>query len=888
VTGTLGTTSSGAGPVRADVLGYPSPTTSRYLLLAAALLASGLFVGNFAHHWLLGDSWERTVAVCQNRYGGGGTVAQLLAENRGFNRCTAGVERRRVAVTVAGSLVEGGAAVVLLWVAPLAVRRRRGLRPLPAQLAGASTRFAELAAEAGVGARAAPLIGRAVQRDAFSFGAPGRYRVALPPAVVVRWRDGAVFDPLVRHECAHIAHRDVALAWLTRLVWAALAPLLALPVVVGVVTGDRSVLVSYTWRTALLAVAVVLLSSALLRSREHGADIRAARSPGDPERLAGLVRRTSAPDLRLPRRLLARHPSTAQRVEVIDDPSLVTRTGFLDGFTGAFLAALAVPLLVATVSPLLAPSGHSNAAYAVAAAVMGPMLAGSVGLGLWRRALFARLRDEHTGGLSAALGVGVGFVLGQAVSLQQAGVGSLTGLREPAWVLASGLAGAGAALVADGLAQVWADATPRLPGMRAAWMTGLLLSSLAFSSALWASTLFQTAVDGGGWALGRAVLLSSLSTWQMLLIVLGLAAAAAVGLGLRPAGAGSPVPEWLQERPRAVPWPVRPALPVMPVVRIGVVAGLVGAVSMAVYRLAAGPVGRVATYDRFLGYEWLAALMAGVAVAVLVVAHPLRGAGAALLAGPCAVAVVLVGFLALNTALGGTPDAALAASFARPATVLGFYATLAVAPLAATVQALASRWRPAALPQAAGVAVVATAVFAAAVAPGALAIRGFLVGDGRYVVAGWLRQGAADRESALRTEFSAYLRLVPTVGSVLGSTSSAAQSIWSDPSTDGPDKVSATRARVVAPLAELLSQLRRFPTGAPEVTALHAELVAAVSAALRSYAVLLRTGGSPRAADVAAFRLRQAEEARHLRAWREMRVDLARRLTRATGQGPTG
>jgi hypothetical protein len=156
------------------------------------------------------------------------------------------------------------------------------------------------------------------------------------------------------------------------------------------------------------------------------------------------------------------------------------------------------------------------------------------------------------------------------------------------------------------------------------------------------------------------------------------------------------------------------------------------------------------------------------------------------------------------------------------------------------------------------------------------------------VVAGSLRQSAADRESALRTEFSAYLRLVPTVGSVLGSTSSAAQSIWSDPSTDGPDKVSATRARVVAPLAELLSQLRRFPTGAPEVTALHAELVAAVSAALRSYAVLLRTGGSPRAADVAAFRLRQAEEARHLRAWREMRVDLARRLTRATGQGPTG
>jgi hypothetical protein len=172
----------------------------------------------------------------------------------------------------------------------------------------------------------------------------------------------------------------------------------------------------------------------------------------------------------------------------------------------------------------------------------------------------------------------------------------------------------------------------------------------------------------------------------------------------------------------------------------------------------------------------------------------------------------------------------------------------------------------------------ATAVLAAAVAPGVLAVRGFLVGDVGQAVTRSLRTNPADRAEATRTEFAAYLQLVPAVDSVLAATSAAAGRIWSDPTTDGSAKVTATRARVVVPLTTELARLRRFPTGAPQVRALHAELLEALELAVRSYDVLLRSGGSPTSGDLTEFRQLRAKEVQHLRAWRSMRAELARRL----------
>ena len=128
------------------------------------------------------------------------------------------------------------------------IELRRRLRAAGTPLAPAVERFDALAREVGIARAPKLVVGPSTLRDAFSYGTPGRYRVALPPAIIVRWRDPRTFDPLVRHELAHVAYHDVAAAWLARSMWLVVAPLLMLPFLTALVFGDFTVLPSYVWR----------------------------------------------------------------------------------------------------------------------------------------------------------------------------------------------------------------------------------------------------------------------------------------------------------------------------------------------------------------------------------------------------------------------------------------------------------------------------------------------------------------------------------------------------------------------------------------------------------------------------------------------------------------
>jgi Zn-dependent protease with chaperone function len=869
---------------RLDVLAFPSPTTARYVVFAVAMLASGLFVGNYVHGMTMGDSWTRTVAVCMGRYGGSGSVASGLAQQPAFVDCTADAERTRVAVTVAGAAAVAVAGAVLMFVVPVVVQRRRRLRPVPDALHGASQRFSELADRAGAAGRVLPLLGPASQRDAFSFGAPGRYLTALPPAVAVRYRDMASFDPVVSHELAHVAHHDVTLAWLTRLVWWTLAPLLFLPVVVGLVQGDLSLMRSYWWRAALLGLAVALLSSQLLRTREYGADLRAARLGGAVEPLVAVLRRSSAPEAatRPPlRRVFAKHPTTGERIWVLEEPVRVTGTGFADGLAGAFLSALALPLLVSTTSPLFALAGRADLAYAAAAILLGPLLAGAVGMGVWRAVLYARTPGGSAPPTGVALGVGVGVLLGQAVSLQQAGLGTLTGSSRPAWLLVSGLLAAGAVALTSGLAHLWSDLSPRLRSARASWLPSLFLCSAVFASMLWSSTLFQTAVDLGGWPLARATLPGLLSPWLMVALVAFLALAAAAALVARPRGPRT-VPGWLSEDSPSTSWPP-PGEPVPGVTTVAVlaaVAGLAGAAVVVGYRVLAGAsTSDTVTLERFFAYQWVGALAAAAALVAAVAAWPRRGAGAALLAGPVAALVVMVGFLALNVAIGGTVDALLVAEFARPAVVLGFYATLLVAlPVVLVAEAVRRAGRRSGVPVWLAMGAAVAVVLAAGSA--VLASRSDLVSlDVADRAPGDVANPEEVAAQALQTELGDYLgTVVPQVSQIVTAVTAEAQRVLADPTADPQQRADALQERVVAPLAQLTADLEDYPTGAAEVATLHQEVVEALRLQTRRYALVVDNGGViDQQLLVEAQRLLD-EENRHWDRWRELRDELAAQL----------
>ena len=202
--------------VRPNVLAYPSPTTSRFLVFLAALLTAGAFVGGWVHNQVLGHQWVSTVARCEQQSQLTSPTASLTAgieANAAQERCRASVERRRAGFAIGGALIAGVAGTIVLFLVPKILERRRRLSAFPPELTPAVHRADELTR--GLRLRRAPLLmlGPSALHDAFSYGRPGAYRVAVPPAAAVRWRDESLFDPLIAHEFAHIEHHDVALAW---------------------------------------------------------------------------------------------------------------------------------------------------------------------------------------------------------------------------------------------------------------------------------------------------------------------------------------------------------------------------------------------------------------------------------------------------------------------------------------------------------------------------------------------------------------------------------------------------------------------------------------------------------------------------------------------------
>jgi Zn-dependent protease with chaperone function len=636
------------GP-RPNLLAYPSPTTSRFIVFVAALLAAGAFVGGWIHSQVLGAQWLSTVARCEQQaaalpVSALGAVGDIQ-RNAAAERCRASAERRRAAFSFGGALLAGGAGLAVLFLVPPVLERRRRLRQLPPTLATATERAAELTRAAGMRTSPTLMLGPLSLTDAFSYGTPGHYRIALPPAVAVRWRDPALFDPLIDHELAHIEHRDVALAWLARSVWYALAPLLALPIVVSIFRGDLSLIPDYVWRAALLALTVQLTSTALLRSREYDADLRAAQATGGAQRVAALVARARDAGAR-PwwRRIVAKHPSTADRLAVLEQPQIAARVTAIDGLTTGFLAGLSIPVIVSVVTTLLIGSGHTDDAIIIASCLAGPLLAGSVGLGFCRATIVNRLDGRTTPLLWPALGVGFGLALGEATSLAQTGAGAAS-LHPLAWLPLLAVLGVGVTVLAGSEAELLADAAPAARGPRTSWMSSFLVIAVLYSGVLWIGTSQEIPLSLG-WVGFEAWLVTALES-PLVLIALAVPTATVVWW------------VWAMRRPRvAPPWAIEHGDGSMPWVlagrhhvaaalSTGLLAGGLAAAVLVVHRVLAGPAAtELAKTQRFYLLVWMGAAAALASAAPLAFSRAPRGAALGVFAGAIACLVTVAGWLA--------------------------------------------------------------------------------------------------------------------------------------------------------------------------------------------------------------------------------------------------
>src|SRR6266511_5364118 len=150
---------------RPNVLAYPSPTTSRYLIFLAALLSAGLFIGNWVHNQVLDREWCAAVVRCEQvarqQTGTQPSLEAAIARENAAARCRAAADRRRAAFAFGGAAAASAAGLVVLYLVPRVLERRRRLRPIPPGLEPAGERVAALAGEAGLASPPALMLGAA-------------------------------------------------------------------------------------------------------------------------------------------------------------------------------------------------------------------------------------------------------------------------------------------------------------------------------------------------------------------------------------------------------------------------------------------------------------------------------------------------------------------------------------------------------------------------------------------------------------------------------------------------------------------------------------------------------------------------------------------------------
>jgi Zn-dependent protease with chaperone function len=835
--------------VRPNVLALPSPTVARFVLLLGALLSSGLFVGTWVHNQTaVGDDWLARVAECERQrptLPSGAGAEEILAAQQSVLQCVEGAQQRLAWFALGGVALTLVAAGVVLAIVPRVIVRRRALRLAGPKLAAASERVAALAKEGGLRRSPDTMVGTSKLHDAFSFGLPGHYAVALPPAVAVR-STGVAFESLVRHELAHVARRDVLIAWSARALWYVLLALLALPVIVALARADVSLLPSYAWRAALLLGAAMLASAGILRSREFDADLGSTGTAARREALSSLLGTSGRAATTGWRRVVALHPDPSDRVLTLGDPARLARPSAVDAAIAGFLAAVTLPLLVSVFATV--PS-LTNWAYAVPAALVGPLMGVTVGLALWRRAMVDKAvstAELPAAARRVAAGVFAGFLVGQTASLAAVGSETITGTRSPLLPLLGALALGGSTFVVAGLGGIAGDRSRRLSA-RGFTALAVVLSAIVFAFVLWAATMLASTLDLGGWALAALTIVTLLTQPAAVAVVAVLAAAVLVLLAVRP---DNVPPVWAVEGDvSGTPAAGRRSVGLREVTAVGLASGIVAAACILGFRLLAGPAPTLEQLaQRFDAYVWVfagAGLAAGLSLIAL---HGVRGAGAGVTAAALASCTAALGFVAINAGFGGDVTLDFVGGVVGPGLPVG----LLLFVLASLLSALP-------IPDARGrrplvILIVVAGLLGGAAAAGAIAARDTISP----------LQPSAPTGLSTHDYVSSY---APTVVAGVARVDQAAAAIDADSQLTPSERARRIRTDLVAPLDVLLRQAGAVTPGDDSVVQLHAALVAGLQGNRRAFENFARAYET---SDSALFSRTQADRVgaqQLLRAW---------------------
>ncbi|WP_329222551.1 hypothetical protein OG352_35490 [Streptomyces sp. NBC_01485] len=226
-----------------------------------------------------------------------------------------------------------------------------------------------------------------------------------------------------RHELAHLRLRDVDRVRLAVAAWWILVTAVVLPVGTALVLDPGLLGTGLLVRMTLVLVIVLLTLCAVLRVREHDADLGAAADPRAPwGATADHIGSGLPPNLR--QRLLraaglASHPTTATRLDVLADPARswgIPAAECLTTGLGAGLFFTDLALLVGVLMPT-----QTQLAYVITGLLTGWAMAGVVTVAWWRAVAVGHRDASGWRPPLAGAALGLGVLAGSQLSGRAAG-----------------------------------------------------------------------------------------------------------------------------------------------------------------------------------------------------------------------------------------------------------------------------------------------------------------------------------------------------------------------------------------------------------------------------------------------------------------------------------
>ena len=417
---------------RLNPFAFPSDTDFRFVLLIVMVLGSSMFIYNWLYMGMPGSKvWVNASLKCQELYPnpedidiGNWRKDPTDFGNRvtAASRCLAEANKPIAIWMISGTALLIGLAGIIYWMWPVLKIKRQGLVPLSAEDSPDMIAYLnDLCHEIGLFHPPIFLLDASnLGISGLTFGRKGRYYLAIPGGLVVMFTtDRPAFRAIMLHELAHLRNADVTKTYFTLAIWWAFVVVALVPFAVTSFDEGISWIINMVWRVFILALLVYLTRNAVLRSREVYADVRASAWDGPSGSLGRMLERLPRPKMGSWRSMLQVHPDPAERLHALEDTHHLFNMGFWDALGTGIAAMIAFSSISDFLNKLnLSSIEFYGRAWIITGLIVAPLVAGIVGLGVWR-SIFASLaraeKPQGTARLGLALSLGV--VLGNFISL---------------------------------------------------------------------------------------------------------------------------------------------------------------------------------------------------------------------------------------------------------------------------------------------------------------------------------------------------------------------------------------------------------------------------------------------------------------------------------------